>query len=186
MNTSDEAPHPTSTGSAPTDDRPKANGAHRLPRRLAGEDAVAVIGLGRFGAAVARTLEAAGVQVLAIDSDPQLVAEFANELTFVAAADSRSHEALAQLAIPDFARVVVGIGANVEASILTVSHLVDMGVPQVWAKALTNDHARILRQLGVSRVIQPEAEMGAMLAGEIVGHAMPGPDGAAAPEIPRN
>ena len=155
----DETTKPGSVAApaAGTPGRTKTVGAHRLPKRLAGEDSVAVIGLGRFGAAVAQSLESAGVQVLAIDADPALVQEFANQLTFVAVADSRNLDALTQLAIPDFSRVVVGIGANVEASILTVSHLVDMRIPQIWAKALTGDHARILRQLGISRVIQPEA-----------------------------
>lgn len=141
--------------------------AHRVPARIASGDSVAVIGLGRFGGAVALALEASGVEVLGIDDDPRLVADFADRLTFAAEADSTSIDALRQLAIPDFDRVVLGIGTNLEASILTASHLVDFGIPNLWVKALSDDHARILRQIGVVNVVQPEVEVGRRLAGEL-------------------
>lgn len=107
------------------------------------------------------------MQVLGIDSSAQIVSELEDELTFVARADSTDSEALLQLAIPDFDQVIVGIGANLEGSILTASHLVDLGVQNLWVKANSDDHARILRQIGVANVIQPEAELGARLAVEI-------------------
>ena len=140
------------------------NQAHRLPHKIATSDAAAVIGLGRFGSAVAIGLEQAGVSVLGVDASSDIVAEYADRLTFAAQADTTHRLALEQLAIPDFDRVVLGIGTHLEASIVTASHLVDMGIANLWAKALTDDHARILRQLGVVNVIQPEAEMGAHLA----------------------
>lgn len=143
------------------------NQAHRLPHKIATSNATAVIGLGRFGGAVAIGLEDSGVSVLGIDASPEVVAEYADRLTFAAQADTTHRLALEQLAIPDFDRVVLGIGAHLEASIVTASHLVDMGIANLWAKALTDDHARILRQLGVVNVIQPEAEMGARLARQI-------------------
>lgn len=141
--------------------------AHRIPARIAAGDAVCVIGLGRFGSSVALGLMDAGVEVLGIDSDITIVDSLADHLTFAAQADSTSMEALQQLAVPEFDKVVVGIGANLSGSVLTVSHLIDFGVPQVWAKAVTDDHARILRQLGLTNVIQPEAQIGAQLAQQI-------------------
>ena len=143
-------------------------GAHRLPARIASGNSAAVIGLGRFGGSVAVALERSGVEVLGVDSHPEFVAEYAEQLTFVAQADSTSTEALRQLAIPDFERVILGIGADLQASILTASHLIDFGIPHLWAKAINDDHARIFRQLGLTNVIQPEAEMGRMLATSIV------------------
>lgn len=143
------------------------NQAHRLPHKIATSNATAVIGLGRFGGAVALELERTGTSVLGIDASTETVAEYADRLTFAAQADTTNRLALEQLAIPDFDRVVLGIGTHLEASIVTASHLVDMGIKHLWAKALTDDHARILRQLGVVNVIQPEAEMGVRLAHQI-------------------
>lgn len=142
--------------------------AHRLPSRIAAANSAAVIGLGRFGSSVALHLEENGVEVLGIDNDPNLVAQLADHLTFVARADSKSQDALKQLAIPDFDRVVLGIGSNLEASILTASHLVDFGIPTLWAKALSTEHARILRQIGVRNIIEPEIEVGQRLAAELL------------------
>lgn len=143
------------------------NQAHRLPHKIATSNATAVIGLGRFGGAVALELERTGTSVLGIDASTETVAEYADRLTFAAQADTTNRLALEQLAIPDFDRVVLGIGTHLEASIVTASHLVDMGIKHLWAKALTDDHARILHQLGVVNVIQPEAEMGVRLAHQI-------------------
>lgn len=142
--------------------------AHRIPARIAAGNSAAVIGLGRFGSAVARQLEASGVEVLGIDNDPDLVTQLADHLTFVARADSTSVDALKQLAIPDFDRVVLGIGSNLEASILTASHLVDFGIPTLWVKALSSEHARILRQIGVVHIVEPELEVGRRLANDLV------------------
>lgn len=141
--------------------------AHRIPARIAAGNSASVIGLGRFGRAVGLQLEEAGVEVLGIDNDPSLVAQLADHLTFVAQADSTSVDALKQLAIPDFDRVVLGIGTNLEASILTASHLVDFGVPTLWVKALSSEHARILRQIGVEHIIEPEIEVGRRLANDL-------------------
>ncbi|MFM2438817.1 MAG: hypothetical protein RLZ55_1642 [Actinomycetota bacterium] len=173
----DSAPAPESAAQAAAPSKSLAEQssgpAHRIPARIAAGDAVAVIGLGRFGSAVALGLMDAGVEVLGIDSDITIVDALADHLTFAAQADSTSTEALQQLAVPEFDKVVVGIGANLSASVLTVSHLIDFGVPEVWAKAVSDDHARILRQLGLANVIQPEAEIGQQLAGQIAKPASP-------------
>lgn len=148
---------------------------HRLPARIATGSAVAVIGLGRFGGATATSLVSQGVEVLGIDSEMRIVEQFADRLTLAVQADSTNTDALRQLAIPDFGTVVLGIGANLEASILTASHLMEFGIPTIWAKAMTDDHARILRQLGIANVLQPEAEMGRRLAATLIDpdHAAP-------------
>lgn len=145
--------------------------AHRIPARIASGDSACVIGLGRFGTAVATGLEDAGVEVLGIDADPALVALLADRLTLAATADATSATALRQLAVPDFDRVVVGIGVNLEASILVTSHLIDFEIPNLWVKALSDDHARILRRLGVANVVEPELEVGRRLAAELSGPA---------------
>ncbi|SDU74593.1 potassium channel family protein [Jiangella alkaliphila] len=126
---------------------------------------VAVIGLGRFGTSLALELMRTGdTEVLGIDSDPAAAQAVSSQLTHVAIADSTSEDALRQLSVQEYDRVVLGIGSHLEASILTASVLLSMGIPNVWAKAITEPHARILRQLGVHHVVQPEHDMGAKVA----------------------
>ena len=127
-------------------------------------EAVVVIGLGRFGSALALELMAGGSEVLGIDGDPDVVQSLNNQLTHLVRADSTKEEALRQLAVPDFEYAVVGIGSNVEASILTASLLLSFGIRHVWAKALSEPHGRILSQLGVEHVVYPEADMGRRVA----------------------
>ena len=128
------------------------------------QEAVVVIGLGRFGSALALELMAGGSEVLGIDGDPDVVQSLNGRLTHVVRADSTKDEALRQLAVPDFRYAVVGIGSNVEASILTASLLLSFGIEHVWAKALSEPHGRILSQLGVEHVVFPEADMGRRVA----------------------
>ncbi|WP_026550442.1 TrkA family potassium uptake protein [Arthrobacter sp. Br18] len=132
--------------------------------RIAEADSVAVIGLGRFGGALARELVAAGTEVLGIDSDEDVVQSFNGALTHVVRADSTKEDALRQLSVHEFDRVVVGIGSNLEASILTTSILLRFEKPTLWAKATSEPHAEILRQLGVRNVVQPDQDMGKRVA----------------------
>jgi len=125
---------------------------------------VAVMGLGRFGRSLALELMSEGAEVLGIDADEQLVQSLAGRLTHVVSADSTNEEALRQLSVHEFRRVVVGIGTDVEASILTTSVLVDLGVPHIWAKAISHSHARILSKVGAHHVIRPEHDMGQRVA----------------------
>jgi trk system potassium uptake protein TrkA len=136
------------------------------PRRPDGRTggAVVVIGLGRFGSALALELMSGGTEVLGIDADADIVQNLNGRLSQVVRADSTKEEALRQLSVPDFRYAVVGIGTNVEASILTASLLVSFGMEQVWAKALSEAHGRILTQLGVAHVVFPEADMGRRVA----------------------
>jgi trk system potassium uptake protein TrkA len=141
-------------------------------RRIAEADSVAVIGLGRFGSALALELIAAGTEVLGIDANEDLVQAHNGELTQVVRADSTKEEALRQLAVNEFDRVVVAIGADVQASILTCSILLGMKIPVIWAKAVTEQHGRILEQLGVHHVIYPEKDMGRRVAHLVRGAAI--------------
>jgi trk system potassium uptake protein TrkA len=128
-----------------------------------------VIGLGRFGGGLATTLAELGHDVLGVDVDPKLVQSFANVLTHVVEADSTDMDAMQQVGAGDFATAVVAIGTEIEASILTTSVLVDLGVPKIVAKAVTEAHGTILERVGAHRVIFPERDMGVR-----VGHSLAG------------
>lgn len=123
-----------------------------------------VIGLGRFGKSLALELMAEGTEVLGVDDNPKTVQNVAGRLTHVVEADSTNEEALRQLSVHEFDRAVVGIGSNLEASILTASILVNIGIRSIWAKAISHSHARILTQLGVHHVVRPEHDMGKRVA----------------------
>jgi trk system potassium uptake protein TrkA len=128
-----------------------------------------VIGLGRFGGGLATTLAELGHDVLGVDVDPKLIQSFANVLTHVVEADSTDMDAMQQVGAGDFATAVVAIGTEIEASILTTSVLVDLGVPKIVAKAVTEAHGTILERVGAHRVIFPERDMGVR-----VGHSLAG------------
>lgn len=133
---------------------------------------VVVIGLGRFGTAVADSLVRMGQEVLAVDEDPTLVEKWADELTHVAQADTTDEQALRQLGIADFDRAVVAIGTDIEASVLTVLALSEAGVPDIWAKAITRKHGAILERVGAHHVIYPEYSMGERVAHMLIGGMM--------------
>lgn len=123
-----------------------------------------VIGLGRFGTALALELTRGGHEVLAMDSRAHVVQALAGQLSQVVTADSTDEEALRQLGVQDFYRAVVAIGTDVESSILTTSLLVDMGIGDIWAKAISRQHGRILERLGAHHVVLPEHDMGERVA----------------------
>lgn len=125
---------------------------------------VLVVGLGRFGGAVARKLAQMGTEVLGIDADPQLVQDHAEDLTKVVEADCTDPAVLRQLGAADFETAVVGIGSDIEASVLTVLALADMGLTNIWAKASNANHARILERIGATHVVFPEERMGERVA----------------------
>ena len=130
---------------------------------------VLVIGLGRFGTAVARSLVQLGHDVLAVDERPEIVQRFASDFTHVVAADATDTEALRQIGADQFDRAVVGIGTDIEASVLTVLSIVELGVGEVWAKAINAKHARILERVGAHHVIRPESAMGERVAHMVTG-----------------
>ena len=130
---------------------------------------VLVIGLGRFGAATAGQLDRQDREVLVIDTDMTLVQKWADRVTHAVQADARSMEALKQVGAEQFPIAVVATGSSIEASVLIASNLVDLGVPQIWAKAISQSHGKILERIGVNHVIYPERE-----AGERVAHLLSG------------
>jgi len=132
--------------------------------RVAEADSVAVLGLGRFGQALALELMSTGTEVLGVDGREPVVQSLNMQLTHVVRADATSEETLRQLSVPDFDRVVVAIGTDIQASILTTSLLLRFEIPHIWAKAVSDQHGLILEQLGVKHVIYPEKEMGRRVA----------------------
>jgi len=135
-------------------------GAPRTPRRA---EATLVIGLGRFGSSITATLDRLGQDVLAVEKDPDLVAQWSGRVALVEA-DATNPDALDQLGAREFPVAVVGVGSQLEASVLITGNLVDIGVPQIWAKAISGEHARILQRIGAHHVILPEADAGSRVA----------------------
>ncbi|GAB3210262.1 potassium channel family protein [Marinactinospora thermotolerans] len=133
---------------------------------------VLVIGLGRFGSSLALELVTHGWEVLGMDSNPRLVQAYADSLTHTVVADSTDDEALRQVGAQEFSRAVVAIGTHLEESILTTSLLVDMGVPNIWAKAISRRHGRILQQIGAHHVVLPEHDMGERVAHLVSGRML--------------
>jgi trk system potassium uptake protein TrkA len=132
-------------------------------------DSVAVIGLRRFGSAVAESLMHLGHEVLGIDEDTTRVQLWSDRLTRVAQADSTSVEALRQLGVQELAHAIVGIGGNIEANVLTVLALQEIGVKDIWARAISDKHETILKRLGIQNVINLEATMGERVAHLVTG-----------------
>ena len=132
-------------------------------------DSVVVIGLGRFGGAVADSLVRLGHDVLGMETSPELVQKWADRLTHVVQGDATDSDALRRLGVPEFGHAVVGIGSHIEASVLTVLVLSELGVPDIWAKAITVDHGRILERTGAHHIVSPEAAMGQRVAHMVTG-----------------
>lgn len=128
----------------------------------------AVIGLGRFGSSLAKELISQGVEVLGIDRDEEAVGSMADRLTHAIVADSTEEETLRSIGIRNFDCVIVAIGDDIQASIMTAILLKDLGVGLVVAKALTELHGKVLERLGVDRVIYPERDMGVRVAHQLV------------------
>lgn len=124
---------------------------------------VAVIGLGRFGTALALELERSGTEVLGIDIDADAVSALSGDLTHVIEADAAQELTAKELGLADFDRVVVAIGGHIVASCLASSIALGYGA-DVWAKAISEPHARILTKLGVPHVVFPEQDMGQRVA----------------------
>ncbi|HLS49645.1 MAG TPA: TrkA family potassium uptake protein [Actinomycetaceae bacterium] len=135
------------------------------------DDAVLVIGLGRFGTALALTLDRLGREVLAVERDPNIVQQWAGHLPLVEA-DATNPDALEQLGAADFPVAVVGTGTTLEASVLITSNLVDLAVTHIWAKATSAEHGRILRRIGAHHVIYPEHDAGQRAAHLVSGRML--------------
>ena len=141
----------------------------KKPGKLAPDAPVLVIGLGRFGAATAAQLTQLNRDVLVVDDEMPLVQEWADKVTHAVQADARSLDALRQIGAQDFAIAIVAVGSSIESSVLITANLVDLGIPQIWAKAISPSHGTILSRIGAHHVVYPEAE-----AGERVAHLVSG------------
>jgi trk system potassium uptake protein len=133
---------------------------------------VLVIGLGRFGMALADALVDLGHEVMGIDADAAIVQDASDHLTHAVQADATNKRALEQLGARDFPIAVVGIGGDIEASILTTAALEDLGIGLIWAKAITEAHGRILERVGAHHVVFPEHDMGQRVAHLVTGRMM--------------
>jgi trk system potassium uptake protein TrkA len=140
-----------------------------LVDRIKHDAPVLVIGLGRFGAATAGQLDRLGREVLAIDMSDGLVQKWSERITHTVQADAKNIDALRQIGAAEFSIAVVAVGSSIEASVLITANLVDLKVPQIWAKAISKSHGKILERIGANHVIYPEAE-----AGERVAHLVSG------------
>jgi trk system potassium uptake protein TrkA len=125
---------------------------------------VLVVGLGRFGSSLALSLVEGGREVLAVDASAERVQHYADRLTHVVQVDTTDEEAMQQLGASDFAQAIVAIGSDIEASVLSTALLVDLGVPEIWGKAISREHGRILERIGAHHVVYPEADMGERVA----------------------
>lgn len=128
----------------------------------------AVIGLGRFGTSVARTLYESGNDVLAIDKDAEAVQEISDYVTHSVVMDATDESALANLGIRNFDVAVVAIGGNIQSSILATLLIKEAGVKYIVAKGNNELHAKVLYKTGADKVILPERDMGVRVAHNIV------------------
>ncbi len=135
------------------------------------DGAVLVVGLGRFGSAIAATLDDLGREVLAIERDPELVQKWSHRFGIIEA-DATNIDALEQAGARDFSIAVVGVGTDLEASVLVTANLVDLGIGHIWAKAISRAHGRILRRIGANHVVFPEYDAGARVAHMVSGRML--------------
>jgi len=140
-----------------------------------------VIGLGRFGASLARTLAEAGYDVLGVDVLEERIRPLTNVLTHVVQADATDEEVLRSLGIRNFDVCVVTISSNIQSSILTTLMVKELGVSLVVAKARDEQHGKVLQKIGADRVVFPERDMGVrlaqnLIAGNILDHIELSPD----------
>ncbi len=124
----------------------------------------AVIGLGRFGSSVAKTLSGKGYQVLAIDSKEAIVQDLIDDVTQAVCLDATDDKALKTVGINNVDVAIVGIGSDLDASILITLNLKEMGIKEIICKAVNEDHKKVLEKIGATKIIQPEKEMGIRLA----------------------
>ncbi|CEG26655.1 potassium channel family protein [Bacillus sp. B-jedd] len=127
----------------------------------------AVIGLGRFGGSICRRLSELGMEVLAMDNDEERVNEYASIASHAILGDSTDEAVLKGIGIRNFDHVIVAIGDNIQASILTTLILKELGVKHVTAKALNDYHEKVLLKIGADVVAHPERDMGIRIANNI-------------------
>ncbi len=142
-----------------------------VPRLQRGQS-VAVLGLGRFGGAVGSELVRLGYDVLGVDQSEATVRYYSSTLTHVVQADITNTEALRQLGVDEVPLGIVASGSDLEASILATAALDELGIPSIWAKAVSKHHGRILQRVGAHHVVYPEHDMGHQVAHMIGGRIL--------------
>lgn len=128
----------------------------------------AIIGMGRFGSSVAKTLSDLGMEVLGIDQDEEKIQDVVNFVTHAVQADSTDEEAMRALGLRNFDVVVVAIGQDIQSSILTTIILKEIGVSTVIVKAQNELHGKVVKKIGADKVIFPERDMGQRVAHHLV------------------
>ncbi len=128
----------------------------------------AVIGLGRFGGSICRALSDEGMEVMAMDIDEDRVNEYQAIASHAVVGDSTDESVLKSIGIRNFDLVIVAIGDNLKASILTTIILKELGVKQIWVKAQNDYHEKILSKIGADRIVHPERDMGKRIAHNII------------------
>lgn len=132
-------------------------------------DSVVVIGLGRFGGAVAQSLMRLGHDVMGVDRNTDLVQRWSNVLTCAVQADSTDVSVMRQLGVADFSHAIVGIGSDMSSSLMTLMALIELQIKDIWVKAFTAEHGQIAQRIGAHHIVFPEADMGARVAHLITG-----------------
>lgn len=127
-----------------------------------------VIGCGRFGHSVAKTLYESGHEVLALDHDEEKIQEISNDVTHAIQVDGTDEAALKSIGIGNFDVAVISIGSDIKASIMATLITKEEGIDTVVAKAQDNVHAKVLYKIGADRVIFPERDMGVRVANSLV------------------
>ncbi len=121
---------------------------------------IAVFGIGRFGRSLALTLSESGADVMVVDGDENVIEKIADKVTYAIKADLKSAEAIQALGLEDMDAVVVAMGSDLKASIMSVMVSKEMGVPFVMAKAADDRMGAILTKVGADKIIYPEEETG--------------------------
>lgn len=124
----------------------------------------AVIGLGRFGSAAALELMKMGHSVLGVDNNNKVVDKYADQLTRAVIADVTDRAAVNELGLDNYDVVLIAIGDDIQASLVSVVHIKALDVSKIWVKAISHAQHLILSKLGVHRIIHPEEEMGIRVA----------------------
>ncbi len=128
-----------------------------------------IVGLGRFGRSVAQRLIELNKDVICIDKNENIIKDMAEEIENIYQADCLDEKALKEIGMAEADTVVVSIGENIEASVMAVAILHSLGIKNIYAKAITPLHGRILAKVGANKVIFPEKEMGINLGNSLAG-----------------
>ncbi|BAP84770.1 trk system potassium uptake protein TrkA [Paucilactobacillus hokkaidonensis JCM 18461] len=130
----------------------------------------AVIGLGRFGLSVCQSLVAAGQEVLAIDNNEELITSYKDLVTQAVIADAQDEDAMRELDLGSFNHVVIALGQNIQASVLSTLIAKELGVKHIIAKAETTMHGKALQKIGADQIVFPERDMGKRVARRLLSH----------------